>query len=224
MPSNLTPHDYSQIINTLSNTRMGTYLSANGFSPNADALEIYKWNALVSGAFFSSLHICEVAVRNGIAGALERAYGVNWPWSSTFEGSLPKPKGNQFKPRDELIRARNKMTPGATGKVIAELKFAFWCHLLTSRYDGRLWEPHLRTEFPWFPLPLSVAGCRLLLHKSFDSLRGFRNRIAHHEHIFSQPLETHHDRIRNLIQWRCQSSNAWLSQWEIVTSILNTRP
>lgn len=224
MPSNLTQQEYAEIINTLSNTRISTYLAANGFSPGADALEIYKWNALVSGAFFSSLHICEVAVRNGIAGALERAYGANWPWNATFLGSLPQPRGNQFKPRCELERARNKMTLGATGKVIAELKFAFWCHLLTSRYDGRLWEPHIRTEFPWFPSPLSVAGCRLLLHKSFDALRGFRNRIAHHEHIFSEPLQIHHDRIKSLVQWRCNSSLTWLSQWEMVSALLNARP
>jgi len=224
MASNLTQVEINTIINTLSPLRISTFQRATGFSANADVLEIYKWNALASGAFFSSLHICEITVRNGVAGAIERTYGSNWPWNSTFEGSLPQVPGNQFKPRSELIQVRNKMKVGDTGKVIAELKFAFWCHMFTRRYDGRIWNPHIRKEFPFLPLHLSDSDGRLLMHQNFDALRIFRNRIAHHEHIFSQPLIDHHQRIKDLIKWRCNNSSYWLSQWEMVTNVLANKP
>lgn len=223
MTSNLTPQQIADIEANLSLLRMSRFIGATGFSPTADALEIYTWNALVSGAFISSLHICEVSIRNGIANALERVYGADWPWNPTFFGSTPN-SGVYFNPRQELVKVRNKMAHGATGKVIAELKMAFWCHMLTSRYDVRIWEPHLRTEFPFMPSALSVADCRLRLHQNFDALRSFRNRIAHHEHIFTQPLAHHHDRIKKLVRWRCQSSSVWLSQWETVTATLKAKP
>jgi hypothetical protein len=224
MASNLSQIEVNTIINTLSPLRISTFQNATGFSAGADALEIYTWNALTSGAFFSSLHICEIVIRNGVAGAIERTYGANWPWNRTFESSLPQVHSNQFNPRVELIRARGKVEAGETGKVIAELKFAFWCHMLTRRYDGRIWNPHIRKEFPFLPPYLSAPDCRLLIYKKFDVLRIFRNRIAHHEHIFSQPLIDHHERIKDLIKWRCNSSSYWLSQWEIVTTVLANRP
>lgn len=74
----------------LSSVRLGTYLNATGFSSHATALDIYIWNAQVSSAFFASLHICEVVMRNAISHAIELKYGANWPWSAGFERTLPK--------------------------------------------------------------------------------------------------------------------------------------
>lgn len=224
MASNLTAQQISDITNNLSILRMSRFHGASGFSPKTDSLEIYTWNALVSGAFISSLHICEVSIRNGISGALERVYGSNWPWNTTFIGSLPHTSGVHFNPRNELIKISNQISHGATGKVIAELKMAFWCHMLTSRYDARIWNPYLRNEFPFMPPSLTIADCRLRLHQNFNALRAFRNRIAHHEYIFTQPLSQHHDRIKKLVRWRCQNSAFWLSQWETVTTTLKAKP
>lgn len=206
------------ITSALSPSRMGTYLHATGFGATATALDIYVWNALVSGAFFSTLHLCEVVIRNAIADALERKYGAGWPWVSNFERTLTKWTAA------ELRAARHGIPAGSTGKVIAELKFAFWCQLFTARHDQHLWNAHLHTVFPHLPSPLTVAAGRKMLYDDMEVLRGFRNRIAHHEPIFTYPLAGHQARIRRLIRLRCGQTEDWLAQWEAVTAAMAARP
>lgn len=98
MPTKLSAEKIGTITATLAPARLATFQLATGFSAQADALEKYSWHALTSAAFFSSLHVCEVAVRNGVDAALTATYGPDWPWNSTFEHSLPNPRGSHFKP------------------------------------------------------------------------------------------------------------------------------
>ena len=219
MPTKLSAEKIGTITTTLAPVRLATFQLAIGFSIQADALEKYRWHALTSAAFFSSLHVCEVAVRNGVDAALAATYGPDWPWNSTFEHSLPNPRGSHFKPQDELRRARAKMAIGATGKVIAELKFAFWCHTFTSRYQVRVWDSHIRNAFPNLPDCYSAASGRQAIHTELDSLRKFRNRIAHHEPILAEPLPQRQQSIQRLIHWRCAEVSAWHATWEIVSQI-----
>ena len=79
---------------TIVGNALATFVGASGFSASADPIEKYSWHALTSAAFFASLHVCEVAVRNGVDAALVVVYGPNWPWNSTFERSLPNPLVN----------------------------------------------------------------------------------------------------------------------------------
>lgn len=58
----------------ISGPRFATYLRACG-NDTASALRLYVWNAEVSAAFIVPLHICEVAVRNGVVEAIERVHG-----------------------------------------------------------------------------------------------------------------------------------------------------
>lgn len=131
MGNTLTASQIDNIIGALSTSRLATFQGATGFSANTHPLEKYSWHALMSAAFFASLHVCEVTVRNAVDSALCSTYGKDWPWNRNFERSLPNPQGPHFQPQSELVRARSKMQSGATGKVIAELRFAFWCHLFT---------------------------------------------------------------------------------------------
>lgn len=202
----------------ISPARMGTYLNAIGFGTHATAVDIYVWNALVSGAFVSALHIAEVVVRNAIAHALELKYGGNWPWDAGFERSLAKWS------KVELQSAKRGAPFGSTGKVIAELKFAFWCGLFTKAQDQHLWNAHLHTVFPFLPYPLTVAAARKILYDDMETLRRFRNRIAHHEPIFAFPLARLQSRIHRLVAVRCERTANWLSEWEVVSQMLAARP
>jgi hypothetical protein len=224
MASGLTQAKIDAITTTLSGSRLATFQAAPGFSAGADAMEKYSWHALTSAAFFASLHVCEVAVRNGVDAALAATYGPNWPWNTTFERSLPSPPGPHFKPKNELIRARNMMAVGATGKVVAELKFAFWCHMFTARYQVRLWDAHILNSFPNLPLPCSPAHARNAIHAELDLLRKFRNRIAHHEPILADPLSGRQQSIQALVNWRCNEVADWHSSWETVTQSLASKP
>jgi hypothetical protein len=206
------------ITNALSPVRMGTYQAARGFSKNTSPLDIYIWSALLSGAFFSTLHICEIVMRNGIAHALERKYGSSWPWSAGFEQTLIASSKN------ELQRARAKMPTGSAGKVVADLKFMFWCQMFTSRQDNHVWNKYLKEEFPYMPSEMPTTNAREYLYKQMNAVRLFRNRIAHHEPIFHYPLAEHHTRIRNLVRLRCGNTADWLAAWETVTAAIAAKP
>jgi len=214
----LTSQQTSAISATLSPARLGTYLNAAGATSGPTALDIYVWNALISGAFFSTLHVCEIVIRKAISHALELKYGANWPWDPGFERTLSE----WF--RRELQSARKSSPPGSTGKVIAEMTFGFWCHLFTARHDQHIWNAHLNTVFPFLPLPLNVPAARKMLFDDMEALRGLRNRIAHHEPIFAYPLASHQMRIERLIKLRCRQTAHWVSGWEIVTATLAARP
>lgn len=116
------------------------------------------------------------------------------------------------------------MPIGSTGKVIAELKFAFWCKLFIAGQDQHIWNAHLHTVFPFMPFPLTVAARRKMLYDDMEALRKFRNRIAHHEPIFTYPLVEQQARIKRLIKLRCADTEIWMSQWEIVSVALAARP
>jgi hypothetical protein len=75
----------------LSPARIATYAAAAGCQGPDDpaALDLYLWNAQVSAAFLTPLHLCEVTLRNAVDDALSAKYGQAWPWSSAFEQSLP---------------------------------------------------------------------------------------------------------------------------------------
>jgi len=113
--------------------RFATYLRATGSDPEA-ALRLYQWNLMVSAAFIVPLQVCEVAVRNGVVEILEKVHGPNWPWSNGFIRSLSSPKRG-YDPKQDLREVASRMP--TAGKVVAELKLAFWEKLFTVGQDGR---------------------------------------------------------------------------------------
>jgi hypothetical protein len=220
----MTSAQIQEITATLSETRLATFDVTPGFSAGTDTLDKYRWHALTSAAFFASIHICEVSIRNGVAQALTRTYGPDWPWSPTFERSLPSPFGHHFNAKKELVRARAQIANGTAGKVIAELKFAFWCHMFTSRYQRRIWDANIGAAFPNLPIAYSPSQARQAIYIELDSLRKFRNRIAHHEPILTAPLPHRQASIESLLSWRCSEVSKWHASWETVSKNLAAKP
>ncbi|GGD96684.1 hypothetical protein [Caballeronia grimmiae] len=222
----LTQAELDAISLALSPARLGTYIQAAANAGNNDALhpiKLYGWNAQLSGAFLTPLQICEVTVRNGICDGIERRYGADWPWVAGFERTLPAPRYG-FNPQRELIDTRRKFAQGETGKVIAELKMAFWSQMLTQRHDGRLWTPFLRAVFPNLPDAHTVAQCRTLMGIELEKLRKLRNRIAHHEPIISYNLLDFYASIRSLVSWRCKTTAGWMDSIETITAVVKQKP
>jgi hypothetical protein len=208
--------------NALSAARMGTYEAATGAIGNDPAaLALYAWNAQVSGALLMPLHICEVVVRNAVSEALEATYGHQWPWSSTFEHSLPNPSGG-YSPRKDLQNVRKSML--TTGKLIPELKFVFWQKMFTGRHDTRLWNPHLTSVLPNLDGTKSVNALRQNVYQELEQIRALRNRIAHHEPIFNRNLTDDFQRIVDLVEFRCQLTADWMIKNQQATAIINVRP
>jgi hypothetical protein len=65
-----TPAELHDLPGVISAPRFATYLQATG-NDRARALALYEWNLDLSAAFIVPLQICEIAVRNGVAEAIE---------------------------------------------------------------------------------------------------------------------------------------------------------
>lgn len=207
----------------LSAARLGTYETAARVQHDDDlsALELYAWNAEVSGALLAPLHLCEVVVRNAVADVIEAVYGNAWPWSTTFEQSLPDPKQG-YSPRKDLQAARRSAS--TAGKVIPELKFVFWQKMFTSRYDVRLWDVHLKRTFPNLDPAQPVSTLRTFIYKDLEHIRLLRNRIAHHEPIFARNLADDFQKMVELVNFRCQVAAQWMLENHNVSVVIAARP
>lgn len=211
--------EIAELPNILSLARFSTYLNAKAGS-TPDALALYEWNINVSCAFLAPLQIFEVAMRNTISEAIELNYGPNWPFEPSFEIGLPNPR-NAYSPRRDMIVHRRLET---TGKIIAELKFMFWQQMFTARYDSAIWNHHLRTVFPQSDKTKSIKELRAEARGIFEDIRKLRNRIAHHEPIFSRNLILHMDQIKKLLKWRSGAAVSWVDRIEEVSNLVATKP
>ena len=206
----------------ISAPRFATYLQATG-NDHSRALALYEWNLSISAAFIVPLQVCEVAVRNGVAEAIEMVHGATWPWSNGFLRSLPHPKrSTDYNPEADLrgVAARQP----TTGKVIAEIKFAFWEQLFTAGQDSRIWNAHFRTCFPGAPAGLTIAQARGIAHSDLKAIRLLRNRIAHHEPIFARNLADEYQRVHKMIGWRSRIAAAWMDRKQSVSALIPLKP
>lgn len=206
----------------LSGARVGTYEQATAVVPALDgALPLYAWNAQVSAAMMAPLHICEVVIRNAVSDALSSVYGPQWPWEQVFVQSLPIPPVGYNARRDLQGVAASEHT---TGKVIPELKFMFWQTMFTSRFDDRIWNPHLRNVLPFLDSTKTIKQLRTQIYSELDQLRKLRNRIAHHEPIFTRNLQDDFQKIQELIQWRCPITAHWMVNNQQATPLIGAKP
>ena len=164
----------------ISRERLGAYLAATGFDRER-ALRLYAWNMRIAAAFFPLLGAAEICSRNLIAARLEAVYGAVW-WRN---GQLHTTMGKRGK--GIVLRAADKITdsgkPETPGRVISELSFGFWVNMLLSKYDPVLWAP-LHLSFPDLPLDVDRPG----FHARLLQVQSLRNRIGHHEPIFTRNL------------------------------------
>ncbi|XAS71905.1 hypothetical protein VUN82_23005 [Micrococcaceae bacterium Sec5.1] len=215
------PATQTAIHASLSGPRMSTYLQAASGDMKV-ALDLYGWNARASAALMLPAHFAEVTVRNAVSEVLTAVYGPDWPWNSTFEGSLPGTSQNRgYSPRRDLVATRNNEP--TTGKVIAELKFVFWQKMFTARHDERIWEPAILSLFPHTSLS-TAASLRGRIYGDLEAIRLLRNRIAHHEPIFSRNLGDDLQRVIELVDMRCTETSGWVRDIETASTILQERP
>lgn len=207
------------IAGVLSQARLTSYLGATK-NDLTDALRLYGWNAQLSAALMVPAHFTEVVARNAVDEALMIEFGPRWPWERAFELSLPDPKKG-YNPRRDLIISRAKMP--TTGKVIAELKFAFWCHMFTKRHDARLWDMHIFSLFPGSS-EVTAATLRLRIYNDLEVIRRVRNRMAHHEPIHAYDVADALLKMHEIVAARSSETASWLGTIDHSGTVLANRP
>ena len=191
----------TEIKMALSAERFGTYLTqCNNCVDNA--AKLYLWNMSAASAFFPWLSVAEVVLRNRIHEALVQIHGSEWPWMSGFERTLPNPNSpSVFNPHRELANTREKYKKDRqTGKVVADLKFAFWQQMLKKNHKIPLWNKHLYVAFPNLDASLGITTNRNQLYNRVEKIRILRNRIAHHEPIFARNLYADYQNVIDLMK------------------------
>ncbi|MGF6147903.1 Abi-like protein [Kingella potus] len=221
-----------EIQEALSTERFAPYLSQCGNNFDA-ACELYIWNMAVSGAFFPWLNMVEIVLRNRIHFALSAVHGSRWVWQHGFINTLPKPKQG-FNPRDELAAVGKKYgKTQQTGKVIADLNFAFWQQMLKKNQLHTLWNKHLSAAFPNLDLAKTTDANRQTLYDHIEQIRKLRNRIAHHEPIHERDLSGDLDSIlyvlgaahsQDFIGWLKRSLPFHFAETSYIEILLQNKP
>lgn len=185
------------------------------------AISLYAWNARVCAILLAPLHLCEVIIRNAVSEAIEAQFGPRWPWAPGFEQSLPDPASG-YSPRKDLRDTRR--TNHRTGCVIAELKFVFWQKMFTKRYENQIWRRNLRQVMPHLDAARELGDLRQALYDDLGHIRKLRNRVAHHEPIFSRALSDDLLKILGIVSGRCDMTAELLLDAREVEKIIQSKP
>ncbi len=205
---------------TISPPRFATYLRETKGDTQI-ALQLYHWNSEISAAFYTTLQFAEVSLRNAVVEAVEHAFGENWHMHKGFFHSLPRKKG-RYSPQNDIKSCAERLP--TAGAVVAELKFAFWQYMFVNGQVARIWNPSFGNSFPHFDRTLSIQQACAEMFADIEKVRHFRNRIAHHEPIFSRDLASDYARICKIVAWRSDTAARWLASVQNVSELLTRRP
>lgn len=179
------------------------------------ALKLYEWNSSVSAAFYVPLQSVEIGLRNACHRELTSLFGKAWPDEQGFQqlGFLRAIDDAKERLR-KLGRARD------TPHIVAELSFGFWTTILGRRHEHTLWNPALRRAFPQFATIHGRKPARSEIALRLDHIRLFRNRIAHHEPIFTRALISDYRSVLEVVSWINPDLAAWTSQVASLCALL----
>ncbi|TAK68869.1 MAG: hypothetical protein EPO13_08800 [Actinomycetota bacterium] len=202
----------------LSAPRLATYVDAAGDRDRG--LALYEWNSSMATALMRDLGYLEVGLRNAYDRVLLTADSPDWaedPESTIFtsarapdrSANLDKLEAEESELRDLLQSARDHVGGAGRGKIVAELMFGFWSKLTSRRLTASLWTPYLHAAFP-------AGTTRPQVHGTVIALNNLRNRVAHHEPLFTPNVHLAHrlDQLENLLQ----ALNPSMAEWIIHTS------
>ena len=208
----------AKILSAVQVHRIERYMPAAGGDHEA-AFSFYMWNNALSEAFHPSLHYAEVICRNAVHAALLYRAKERWYEEELFIKLLDPRFAREL--RDAVDAERTQHGDDLTcHHVVSALTFGFWEHLTTKRFERYLWPKSIRFSFPGTP----NGKTRDDLHGLIESVRRWRNRIAHHRAIFDKGPTKHHADALDLIRWCCPTTAQWVSSMSRVAAIVNERP
>jgi hypothetical protein len=200
-----------------SSERLSTYVAERGGDFDA-AVELYRWNAAVTAAFWEPIGHLEVALRNALSAQL-----ANRHHSLGRDGSWLDDPGGDLTPRarDDIaaarVRVRQKGKQASEGQTISELSFGFWRFLITKKLTG-LW-PDLASAFPDAP-----DRRRETVEEPLARLHDFRNRLAHHQRIWNRDPAARFDDLLAIAGYIDPALPAWISSTDTVREVLRCQP
>ena len=197
-----------KITNSLSGERLSTYLKAEN-NDLENALELYLKNIEYSAVFFLPIQGLEVTLRNSLNNTIS-----DFDNKEDWFDNIPINYGAKKIIKNAKKSVKKTQKNPKNSHLIAELPFGFWLSLLNKEYHQKLWIPYLHKSFP------NAKKGRAEIHGHLDHIRLFRNRIAHHEPIFSRHLEQDYKSIILALEWVCPETAEWINEHSKVLETL----
>lgn len=210
---------YNQYEKALSLPRIDRYKVACNDDKNK-ALILYRYNIKLCQKFYGVLGVLEVVLRNAINEHYSTIFSDDeWLITQSNTGFLTLSQADIFKERDKLMRKRSY----THDKLVASLSFGTWTIMFSKNYYKNAGKTLLQI------FPHKAHGMnQKQVYKELDSIREFRNRIAHHEPIcFNAVGEINVDHAENIysliiqyLQFMGYNPSEILFGVEVPTSIL----
>ena len=180
--------------------------------------DIYLWNCDLAESFHFVLHMAEISCRNTIHSALMYK-GDRWFEDQTFKGLLDGPRRNDLDMALSDERAQHRDAFDAH-HLVSALSFGFWEHLTTKRFNRYLFPKGFQKNFKHAPWDAKLDD----LHALIESVRRWRNRIAHHNAIFDKGPSAKFQDALKLIGWTSPDLETWVAGHCRINQIINSRP
>ncbi|SDL94105.1 hypothetical protein SAMN04488535_1323 [Corynebacterium mycetoides] len=201
-----------------SSPRMDTYAT------HSFPVELYLWNTRITKAFLEDIQHFEVLYRNWIDGILSLEYGPKWFDNQRADGTNAGLAFNNMDRRGvNKARTRAGGAAASPGKVIAELTFDFWFHLLDRR--------HAATLHPKFVAALGYTHSISALITRIAPIYALRNRCSHHEPIIRHDLTEEAAYVGNILEsihrvssWIDPEAGEWIAGSSRVPELYSLRP
>jgi hypothetical protein len=212
------PRTFPSIEAALQSERIARYLPA-AHKDKTVAFNYYLWNCLLCESFHVVMHFAEIVCRNALHNSLVKRCGLDWYNNDLFVKLL----SDRFKTElrialeQERLQHRDRVT---SHHVVSALTFGFWEHLATKRFERFLWAKGIQNVFQHAPKDTSLDD----VHALIESVRRWRNRIAHHRAIFDKrPMRKHQDAL-DLIALACPETASWVAAASKVPVAISLRP
>lgn len=198
------------------------------------ALNLYEWNVAAGQALMHDIAHFEVALRNSYDIVISSLWPHQTHWLLHAESPAVMPiwrtknvrgikRGSDVnsinrKNVDQAI-AKCGFGQATPGKVIAELTFGFWRQLTTNSMEKTLWVPYLHHAFPKGTSRKEVDG-------QVGEVNKLRNRIAHHEPLFTPTLDPKltHEGMMSCLQLLAPPVHNHVAQTSIFNQVLGQKP
>lgn len=205
------------LLRCFSAPRLSTYLAHCQGRLDA-ALELYEWNTALTGAAWEVLTHVEVTLRNTLATGLHRRHqhrGRSGSWLDDPAHELDQ------RARDDIADARRRVRRSghapSDGQTISELGLGFWRFLIARRYTN-LW-PDLAGGFPHAP-----NRGRQTVENPVQRIHLFRNRVAHHQRIWHEPLAARYHDMITVLGYVDPDLASWVDAGARLPHVLAARP
>lgn len=181
----------------ISQPRMAPYIAGCG-GDQEKARRLYLWNMEISAAFWGAISSVEVAMRN----ALHREFAQHFGRTDWWHDRLAVPlAGKAVTCETDLLSQyqrqsrtyRSQRPPPGPDDVVANLSFGFWSTMVASPKSAleqdKYWHLFAHRSFPNWGYRPNDSTNRGHFTRRLESLRKFRNRVAHHEPIHTRQLD-----------------------------------